>query len=134
THSNRAAAVAPHAGSRNTESGLIRVRPAEKHGFCWGVDPAVAMVWDAIRRHSAPSRKEAARRLWLLNQIIHNPKVNEDFLKNGVRFVFGKYAEPGGFERVKREDIAIIPDFSAEIEHLQRMKQTGCAIVYTTSP
>src|SRR5262249_34462042 len=134
THSNRAAAVAPHAGSRNTESGLIRVRPAEKHGFCWGVDPAVAMVWDAIRRHSAPSRKEPPRRLWLLNQIIHNPKVNEDFLKNGVRFVFGPFAEPGGFDRVQRGDVVIIPAFSAEVEHLERMKEIGCEIVDTTCP
>src|SRR5262249_9743566 len=78
--------------------------------------------------------KNPGRRLWLLNQIIHNPKVNEDFRRSGVRFVFGKYAEPGGFERVKREDLAIIPAFSAEVQHLERLKQTGCEIVDTSCP
>jgi 4-hydroxy-3-methylbut-2-enyl diphosphate reductase len=115
------------AGGREQKSGRITIRLAEKLGFCWGVDRAVAMVWDALRRNPG-------RRLWLLNQIIHNPKVNEDFLKNGVRFVFGRYAEPGGFDRVQREDLVIIPAFSAEVEHLQRMKQIGCEVVDTTCP
>ncbi len=108
-------------------SGRLTIRIADKLGFCWGVDRAVAMVWDAIRKHPG-------RRLWLLNQIIHNPKVNEDFRKNGVQFVFGKYAEPGGFDRVQRDDLVIIPAFSAEVEHLRRMEAIGCQIVDTTCP
>jgi 4-hydroxy-3-methylbut-2-enyl diphosphate reductase len=122
------------AGSRELSSGRITVRLAEKLGFCWGVDRAVAMVWDAIRRHASPAGDAPARRLWLLNQIIHNPKVNEDFLKNGVRFVFGKFAEPGGFDRVQRGDVVIIPAFSAEVEHLERMRAIGCEVVDTTCP
>jgi 4-hydroxy-3-methylbut-2-enyl diphosphate reductase len=108
-------------------AGRLTVRIAEKLGFCWGVDRAVAMVWDAIR-------KNPGRRLWLLNQIIHNPKVNEDFRQNGVQFIFGKYAEPGGFDRVRRGDVVIIPAFSAEVEHLMRMEAIGCEIVDTTCP
>jgi 4-hydroxy-3-methylbut-2-enyl diphosphate reductase len=108
-------------------SGRLTLQLAEKLGFCWGVDRAVAMVWDALRRNPG-------RRLWLLNQIIHNPKVNEDFRQSGVQFVFGHYAEPGGFERVRREDLVIIPAFSAEVEHLERMKQIGCEVVDTTCP
>src|SRR5688572_25295002 len=108
-------------------AGRLTIRIAEKLGFCWGVDRAVAMVWDAIR-------KNPGRRLWLLNQIIHNPKVNEDFRQNGVQFIFGKYAEAGGFERVQRGDVVIIPAFSAEVEHLMRMEAIGCEIVDTTCP
>jgi 4-hydroxy-3-methylbut-2-enyl diphosphate reductase len=114
-------------GGREQKSGRITIRLAEKLGFCWGVDRAVAMVSDALRRNPG-------RRLWLLNQIIHNPKVNEDFQKNGVRFVFGRYAEPGGFDRVRREDLVIIPAFSAEVEHLQQMQRIGCEVVDTTCP
>ncbi len=109
------------------QAGRLTLRIAEKLGFCWGVDRAVAMVWDAIR-------KNPSRRLWLLNQIIHNPKVNEDFRQNGVQFIFGKYAEPGGFSRVQRGDVVIIPAFSAEVEHLMRMEEIGCEIVDTTCP
>ena len=109
------------------QAGRLTLRIAEKLGFCWGVDRAVAMVWDAIR-------KNPGRRLWLLNQIIHNPKVNEDFRQNGVQFIFGKYADPGGFARVQRGDVVIIPAFSAEVEHLMRMEEIGCEIVDTTCP
>src|SRR6185503_17987217 len=56
------------------------------------------------------------------------------FRKNGVQFVFGKYAEPGGFSRVQKEDLVIIPAFSAEVEHLERMRKIGCEIVDTTCP
>lgn len=108
-------------------AGRLTMRIADKLGFCWGVDRAVAMVWDALRKHPG-------RRLWLLNQIIHNPKVNEDFRQNGVQFIFGKYAEPGGFERVQRGDVVIIPAFSAEVEHLMRMEAIGCEVVDTTCP
>ena len=107
--------------------GRVEVRLARKFGFCWGVDRAVAMVWEAIRKH--PDRQ-----IWLLNQIIHNPKVNEDFLERGVRFIFGRYAEEGGFDRVRPEDLVVIPAFSAEVPHLNRLERIGCEIVDTTCP
>ncbi len=108
-------------------AGRVTIRLAEKLGFCWGVDRAVAMVWDAIAEFPG-------RTIWLLNQIIHNPKVNEDFRAHGVRFVFGPFAEPGGFSRIQAGDVAVIPAFSAEVEHVQKLRELGCEIVDTTCP
>ncbi len=107
--------------------GRVNLRLAEKFGFCWGVDRAVAMVWDAIRENPG-------RTIWLLNQIIHNPKVNEDFLRERVRFVFGPYASEGGFDGIRQEDLVVIPAFSAEVEHMNRLQEIGCEIVDTTCP
>ena len=53
-------------------AGRVTVRAAQSFGFCWGVDRAVAMVHDAINAYPD-------RRIWLLDQIIHNPRVNADF-------------------------------------------------------
>jgi 4-hydroxy-3-methylbut-2-enyl diphosphate reductase len=107
--------------------GRVTLRIARKFGFCWGVDRAVAMVWDAIRDNPG-------RPVWLLNQIIHNPQVNEDFLKAGVRFVFGRYAEQEGFDQIRSEDVVVIPAFSAEVQHLQQLRDIGCRITDTTCP
>ena len=67
-------------------SGRVTVRTAPTFGFCWGVDRAVAMVRDAFQEYPG-------RRIWLLDQIIHNPVVNEDFRLLGARFLRGPFAE-----------------------------------------
>lgn len=108
-------------------AGRVTIRLAQKFGFCWGVDRAVAMVWDTVARFPG-------RRIWLLNQIIHNPQVNEDFLTHGVKFIFGRYAGEPGFAQISRDDVVIIPAFSAEVEHLERLRTIGCEIVDTTCP
>ena len=100
---------------------------AEKFGFCWGVDKAVEIVQQAI--DSYPGKQ-----IWILNQIIHNPAVNRDFISRGAKFIKGSYAEAGGFEKVSADDVTIIPAFSAEVEDIDRLKQIGCVIIDTTCP
>ena len=50
--------------------GDITVRLAEAYGFCWGVERAVQMAYEA--RAAYPDRK-----LYVTNEIIHNPAVNQ---------------------------------------------------------
>ena len=50
--------------------GRLNVRLAEAFGFCWGVERAVAMAYET-RRHYPDER------LWITNEIIHNPSVND---------------------------------------------------------
>ena len=113
------------AGGR-LEVGRVTVRAARSFGFCWGVDRAVAMVWDALAQYPD-------RRIWLLDQIIHNPHVNADFKRKGVHFVRGPFSDPGGGEPRAR-DVVVIPAFSATVEDMQRLGETGCTIVDTTCP
>jgi len=107
--------------------GRLTLEVAEKFGFCWGVDKAVDIVQHAIDTYPG-------KRIWILNEIIHNPGVNRDFIERGARFIKGSYAEPGGFERVAAEDVAIIPAFSAEVEDVERLKEIGCTVIDTTCP
>lgn len=106
--------------------GRVTVRVARTFGFCWGVDRAVAMVRDAIAEH-APGR------IWLLDQIIHNPKVNADFRSLGVRFVRGPFADPAG-GLPGPDDVVVIPAFSATVEDQRMLADIGCTVIDTTCP
>lgn len=56
--------------SGNTwQQGDLKVVLAEAYGFCWGVERAVQMAYEA--RQAYPDRK-----LHITNEIIHNPSVN----------------------------------------------------------
>jgi 4-hydroxy-3-methylbut-2-enyl diphosphate reductase len=108
-------------------AGRVTVRTARTFGFCWGVDRAVAMVQDAIATYPD-------RRLWLLDQIIHNPRVNADFKAQGVRFVRGPFADGDDDGGPAAQDVVVIPAFSATVEDMDRFKTVGCTIVDTTCP
>ena len=60
--------------------GRLTVRLAEAFGFCWGVERAVAMAYET-RRHY-PSE-----RIWITNEIIHNPSVNDHLREMDVAFI-----------------------------------------------
>ncbi|GJM21563.1 MAG: 4-hydroxy-3-methylbut-2-enyl diphosphate reductase [Planctomycetota bacterium] len=121
---------------RNTggrmQRGRVTVRTARTFGFCWGVDRAVAMVRDALRDYPD-------RRIWLLDQIIHNPQVNADFKDMGVRFVRGPFAdasasEGDGSSQLSADDVVVIPAFSATVEDTEQLEGIGCTILDTTCP
>ena len=50
--------------------GDVTIRLAQAFGFCWGVERAVAMAYEA--RKQFPTE-----RIWITNEIIHNPSVND---------------------------------------------------------
>jgi 4-hydroxy-3-methylbut-2-enyl diphosphate reductase len=115
------------AGNGVLQAGRVTVRTARTFGFCWGVDRAVAMVHDALAQYPG-------RRIWLLDQIIHNPHVNADLKRQGVRFLRGRFAEGETEAELSAEDVVIIPAFSATVEDMQRLQADGCTIVDTTCP
>lgn len=108
-------------------AGRLTIFCAEAFGFCWGVDKAVDIVQQAMDTYPG-------KRIWILNQIIHNPAVNRDFIDRGARFIKGSYAEGNGFADVTPDDVAIIPAFSAEVGDIERLKTIGCTIIDTTCP
>ncbi|MED5330994.1 MAG: 4-hydroxy-3-methylbut-2-enyl diphosphate reductase [Planctomycetota bacterium] len=116
---------------RSTETpvkfGRVSVQSAHRFGFCWGVDRAVAMVRDAIQENPG-------RQIWLLDQIIHNPRVNSDFKEQGVRFLRGPFADKEAQEEPQPEDMVVIPAFSATVEDTEWLETVGCTVVDTTCP
>lgn len=51
------------------QQGDVSVKLAKAYGYCWGVERAVRMAYEAKR--SFPDKK-----LFITNEIIHNPEVN----------------------------------------------------------
>jgi 4-hydroxy-3-methylbut-2-enyl diphosphate reductase len=51
------------------QQGEVTVKLAKAYGYCWGVERAVRMAYEAKR--SFPDKK-----LFITNEIIHNPEVN----------------------------------------------------------
>ena len=106
--------------------GRLTVRLAEAFGFCWGVERAVAMAYET-RRHY-PSE-----RIWITNEIIHNPSVNEHLREMNVQFIDVKDGCKD-FSEVGTGDVVILPAFGATVQEMQLLNERGCHIVDTTCP
>ena len=93
------------------EEGRLRVRLAEAFGFCWGVERAVAMAYETRRHYPSES-------IWITNEIIHNPSVNDHLRNMNVRFIS---AEKGvkDFSCVGEGDVVILPAFGATVQEMQ---------------
>ena len=108
------------------QRGEVTIRLAEAFGFCWGVERAVAMAYET-RRHF-PSE-----RIWITNEIIHNPGVNQRLKEMDVGFIEVKN-EQKDFTVVETGDVVILPAFGASVQEMQFLNDRGCTIVDTTCP
>ena len=106
--------------------GDVTIRLAESFGFCWGVERAVAMAYEA--REHFPNEK-----IWITNEIIHNPSVNQRLREMNVGFI-ELVGESKDFSVVDQGDVVILPAFGASIQEMQLLKDKGCKIVDTTCP
>ena len=106
--------------------GRLTVRLAEAFGFCWGVERAVAMAYET-RRHYPTER------IWITNEIIHNPSVNDHLREMDVLFI---PVDNGvkDFSEVATGDVVILPAFGATVQEMQLLSERGCHIVDTTCP
>ncbi|KGG13099.1 MULTISPECIES: 4-hydroxy-3-methylbut-2-enyl diphosphate reductase [Prochlorococcus] len=108
------------------EHGRLRVKLAEAFGFCWGVERAVAMAYETRRHYPNES-------IWITNEIIHNPSVNDHLRNMNVRFIS---AEKGikNFSSVQEGDVVILPAFGATVQEMKLLHERGCHIIDTTCP
>ncbi len=88
-------------------------------GFCFGVKNAIEICYKVIKENPK-------KNIYLLSEMIHNPNVNKDLQENGVKFINdekGNTIIP--WEKIKKEDIVIIPAFGTTIENLKILKSKG---------
>jgi len=106
--------------------GNVTIRLAEAFGFCWGVERAVAMAYET--RTHFPTEK-----IWITNEIIHNPSVNKRLREMNVDFI---PVENGvkDFSVVNPKEVVILPAFGASVSEMQLLNDKGCTIVDTTCP
>ncbi len=108
------------------QRGDITFKLAKKYGFCWGVERAVTLAFEGRLKYPD-------RRIWITNEIIHNPMVNQQMLDAGILFV-PQDGLKKDFSGVTGEDIVILPAFGATLEEMQYLTATAYAVVDTTCP
>jgi 4-hydroxy-3-methylbut-2-enyl diphosphate reductase len=108
------------------ERGGVTVRLAEAFGFCWGVERAVAIAYET-RQHFPTER------IWITNEIIHNPSVNQHLRDMEVGFISLENGQKD-FSVVGAGDVVILPAFGASVQEMQLLNDRGCKIVDTTCP
>lgn len=106
--------------------GNVTIRLAEAFGFCWGVERAVAMAYET--RQHFPSE-----RIWITNEIIHNPSVNQHLRDMNVEFIPVNDSDKD-FSVVGSGDVVILPAFGASVQEMQILNDKGCKIIDTTCP
>jgi 4-hydroxy-3-methylbut-2-en-1-yl diphosphate reductase len=106
--------------------GDVTIRLAESFGFCWGVERAVAIAYET--RQHFPTQQ-----IWITNEIIHNPSVNQRLREMQVNFI---QVENGvkNFDIIDSGDVVILPAFGASVQEMQLLNHKGCTIVDTTCP
>ncbi|KAG8364305.1 hypothetical protein BUALT_Bualt19G0114800 [Buddleja alternifolia] len=106
--------------------GNVTVKLAESYGFCWGVERAVQIAYEA--RKQFPSEK-----IWITNEIIHNPTVNKRLEEMEVKDIplnDGKKE----FDVVDKGDVVILPAFGAAVDEMKVLSEKNVQIVDTTCP
>lgn len=88
-------------------------------GFCYGVQNAIDIAYRTIDEANG-------RNVYLLSEMIHNPVVNDDLQRRGVKFLF----ETDGHENIpidslSNDDIVIVPAFGTTLEIEDRLKSRG---------
>lgn len=114
------------AHSNIVSRGKVTVKLAKAYGFCWGVERAIAIAYEA--RAKFPDR-----RIWITNEIIHNPIVNQRMKEIGIYSVpqEGLQKDLSGIEQ---GDVVVLPAFGATLEEMKYINDLGVEIVDTTCP
>ena len=106
--------------------GDVTFKLAEAYGFCWGVERAVQMAYEAKKQFPDAN-------LWITNEIIHNPTVNDRLGEMGVQFI-EETAEGKDFSGCKEGEVVILPAFGASVHEMKLLNDKGVNIVDTTCP
>lgn len=98
-------------------------------GFCLGVQNAIERAYEVIAAHPR-------NRVFMLSELIHNPFVNSDLQRRGLRYLQTDKGIPiedpatnrPFWDTLSEEDIVIIPAFGATNEDKVRLIERGLAL------
>jgi 4-hydroxy-3-methylbut-2-enyl diphosphate reductase len=118
--------------------GAVRYVIPSHFGFCLGVKNAIERAYETLAENPG-------RRVFMLSELIHNPFVNEDLLRRGLRYLqtdkgapytadgrvaTGAAGEHLLWDTLTPDDIVIIPAFGATDEDKRRLVRKGIAVFH----
>ena len=108
--------------------GPVQFKIARHFGFCYGVENAVEIAYRALEENPD-------KRIFLLSEIIHNPRVNENLKHNGVQFLSDTAGNPLlPFDVLVPEDVVIVPAFGTTLEVEKELNARGVTLsAYNTT-
>jgi len=99
--------------------GSLRFYLARHFGFCYGVENAIEIAYKTIEENKG-------KRIFLLSEMIHNPGVNDDLLRLGVKFLMDTNGNPiFDWSNLSSDDIVIIPAFGTTLEIENKLNELG---------
>lgn len=99
--------------------GSVQFLLARHFGFCYGVENAIEIAYKAVDENPG-------KNIYLLSQMIHNPSVNADLEKKGIKFIMN--TEGNRFidwDDLSTDDIVIIPAFGTTLEIEEKLEKIG---------
>ena len=99
--------------------GPVQFLIARHFGFCYGVENAIEISYKAVEENPD-------KRIFLLSEMIHNPEVNNDLIRRGVKFIMetnGEQIIP--WKELTPNDIVIIPAFGTTLEIEEKLSSLG---------
>ena len=133
------------AASVTLDFGAVHYVIPSHFGFCLGVKNAIERAYETLAEN--PNK-----RVFMLSELIHNPFVNEDLLRRGLRYlqtdkgvpytISGRVAPTGAgepsasppasllWDTLTPDDIVIIPAFGATDEDKRRLVRKGIAVYH----
>jgi len=111
--------------------GAVHYSIPSHFGFCLGVKNAIERAYETLAENPG-------RRVFMLSELIHNPFVNEDLSRRGLRYlqtdkgapytVDGQPDSPPLWDTLTPDDIVIIPAFGATDDDKRRLVRKGIAV------
>lgn len=97
----------------------------EHFGFCYGVDKAIDMVFETCARFEG-------QRIFLTDQLIHNPYINGKLKEKGVRYLKRDSHNLLICEELQNGDIVVVSAFGTDFRDIQNLKNKNVTIVDST--
>jgi 4-hydroxy-3-methylbut-2-enyl diphosphate reductase len=109
--------------------GAVHYLVPSHFGFCLGVKNAIERAYETLTENPG-------KRVFMLSELIHNPFVNDDLIRRGLRYLQTDKGEPhratpGGAElwdTLTPDDVVIIPAFGATDEDKRRLIRKGISV------
>jgi 4-hydroxy-3-methylbut-2-enyl diphosphate reductase len=116
--------------------GAVRYVIPSHFGFCLGVKNAIERAYESLAENPG-------RRVFMLSELIHNPFVNDDLIRRGLRFLQSDKGVPYTVEghvlsdhstetplwdTLTGDDVVIIPAFGATDEDKKRLVRKGIRV------